>query len=187
MIESLKKHKKSITETGSASKLISSSITTLMKIVGNVVEKKYNLNPNDIIDSVKDSGKAIANIKLTKSDFNKLLPLENALNQIKDIITKSAHIILIIDELDRCLPEYAIKVLERLHHICNEMPITQILAINKKKLAYNIAKVFGKEYQTEEHPDILINLFCESYLQKFIDIIIPLPNGKIDSRLEVLN
>ena len=190
MIESLKKHKKSISETGSASKLISSSITTLMKIVGNVVEKKYNLNPNDIIDSVKDSGKAIANIKLTKSDFNKLLPLENALNQIKDIITKlakSAHIILIIDELDRCLPEYAIKVLERLHHICNEMPITQILAINKKKLAYNIAKVFGKEYQTEDHPDILINLFCESYLQKFIDIIIPLPNGKIDSRLEVLN
>lgn len=161
-----------------------------MKIVGNVVEKKYNLNPNDIIDSVKDSGKAIANIKLTKSDFNKLLPLENALNQIKDIITKlakSVHIILIIDELDRCLPEYAIKVLERLHHICNEMPITQILAINKKKLAYNIAKVFGKEYQTEDHPDILINLFCESYLQKFIDIIIPLPNGKIDSRLEVLN
>ena len=72
MIESLKKYKKSITETGSVSKLISSSITTLMKIVGNVVEKKYNLNPNDIIDSVKDSSKAIANIKLTKSDFNKL-------------------------------------------------------------------------------------------------------------------
>ena len=190
MIESLKKYKKSITETGSVSKLISSSITTLMKIVGNVVEKKYNLNPNDIIDSVKDSGKAIANIKLTKSDFNKLLPLENALNQIKDIITKlakSAHIILIIDELDRCLPEYAIKVLERLHHICNEMPITQILAINKSVLVDSISTVFGKNYSNTDNHDRWNTFFADSYLQKFLDVSIPLPTGTLDSRLGILN
>lgn len=190
MIESLKEHKKSIKEKGTASKIITSSITSLMKVAGTVVEKKYNINPNEIIDSVKESGKAVADIKLTKSDFNKMLPLENALKQIKEVITKLSqekHILLIVDELDRCLPEYAIKVLERLHHICNEMPVIQILAINKKNLADSIAKVFGKDYPKEDYPEILINLFCESYLQKFVDMIIPLPNGKIDSRLEVLN
>lgn len=190
MIESLKEHKKSIKEKGIASKIITSSITSLMKVAGTVIEKKYNINPNEIIDSVKESGKAVADIKLTKSDFNKMLPLENALKQIKEVITKLAqekHILLIVDELDRCLPEYAIRVLERLHHICNEMPVIQILAINKKNLADSIAKVFGKDYPKADNPEIPINLFCESYLQKFVDMIIPLPNGKIDSRLEVLN
>ena len=190
MIESLKKHKKKIQENGTIKKAITSSITSLLKILGNVIEKKYSINPNDIIDSVKDSGKAINDVRLSKSDFNKMVPLENALIQIKDVIiklSKKHHIILIVDELDRCLPEYAIKVLERLHHVCNEMPVIQILAINKQNLADSIAKVFGKDFSQDNEPRLWINLFCESYLQKFVDMIISLPNGKIDSRLEVLN
>ena len=92
-----------------------------------------------------------------------------------------------VDELDRCLPEYAVKVLERLHHICNEMPIIQILAINKKSLADSISKVYGKDYSNNNEADVWSNIFFESYLQKFVDIIIPLPNGKIDNKIEVIN
>lgn len=53
-----------------------------------MLKKKYNINPNDVIDSIKDSGKAISDVKLTKSDFNNMLPLENALKQIKAVIIK---------------------------------------------------------------------------------------------------
>lgn len=190
MIEKLKTHKKTVKEKGTIGKAITSSITTLSKIVGTIIEKKYEINPNSIIDSIKDSGKAIADVKLTKSDFNKMLPLENAVKQIKSVIqdlSKEKKIILIVDELDRCLPEYAIKVLERFHHICNEMPVIQILAINKKHLAESICKVFGKDYQRLDRNSEWNTQFAESYLQKFIDVIIPLPNGKIDCRLEVLN
>ena len=190
MIEKLKTHKKTVKEKGTIGKAITSSITTLSKIAGTIIEKKYEINPNGIIDSIKDSGKAIANVKLTKSDFNKMLPLENAVKQIKSVIqdlSKVKKIILVIDELDRCLPEYAIKVLERLHHICNEMPMIQILAINKKHLAESICKVFGKDYEKFNNSTEGKNQFAESYLQKFVDLIIPLPNGKVDSRLEVLN
>lgn len=190
MIESLKTYKTTIKEKGTIGKVIVSSITTLTKVAGSFVEKKYSINPNDVIDSIKDSGKAISDVKLSKSDFNNILPLENALKQIKEVITKLSHekkILFIVDELDRCLPEYAIKVLERLHHICNEKPIIQILAIDKKNLADSIAKVFGKDYSQTNAPMLRINLFCESYLQKFVDMIIPLPNGKIDARLEILN
>ena len=115
IIETLKLQNKSLKEKGSLGKIFSSSITTLTKIAGSIIEAKYNLNPNEIIDSVKDSGKNISDAKLTKSDFNKMLSLENALKQIQDVLNKLAvkqQIIFIVDELDRCLPEYAIKVLE---------------------------------------------------------------------------
>ena len=190
MIEKLKKAKRSIREKGAVSKVFTSYILTLSKVVGAVIEQRYKINPNDIIDSLKDSGKAISDLKLSKSDFNKMLPLENALKQIKSVIqklSKKFHVILVVDELDRCLPEYAIKVLERLHHICNEMPVIQIIAINKQHLADSIAKVFGKDYSHDKELSTWTNLFCESYLQKFVDMIIPLPNGELDKRLEVLN
>ena len=190
MIECLKKQKTKVKEKKSAKKVVTSSINALTKVAGTIIEQKWKVNPNDIIKSVKDSGKAIGDIKLTKSDFNNMLPLENALRQIKDVITKLSkelNIVLSVDELDRYLPEYAIKVLERLHHICNEMPVVQILAINKRHLADSIAKVFGKNYETHDNLSIWNIQFAESYLQKFVDVIIPLPAGKLDNRLEVMN
>ena len=190
MIECLKKHKTNVKEKDSAKKVVTSSITALTKVAGTIIENKWKINPNDIVEAVKDSGKAIGNIKLTKSDFNNMLPLENALKQIKDVITKLSkelHILLIIDELDRCLPEYAIKVLERLHHICNEKPVIQILAINKKNLADRISSIFGKKFYNSPYSFELTNQFAETYLQKFVDTIIPLPNGHPVLKLEVLN
>ena len=190
MIECLKKHKTNVKEKDSAKKIVTSSITALTKVAGTIIENKWKINPNDIVEAVKDSGKAIGNIKLTKSDFNNMLPLENALKQIKDVITKLSkelHILLIVDELDRCLPEYAIKVLERLHHICNEMSVIQILAINKKNLAESICKVFGKTFSEKENINAWQKLFADKYLQKFVDVVIPLPNGKLENKLDILN
>ena len=185
IIETLKLQNKSLKEKGSLGKIFSSSITTLTKIAGSIIEAKYNLNPNEIIDSVKDSGKNISDAKLTKSDFNKMLSLENALKQIQDVLNKLAvkqQIIFIVDELDRCLPEYAIKVLERLHHICNEIPVIQILAINKKDLSFGITKVFGMN-----NPEIDRIKFADKYLQKFIQLFIPLTNGNLNNGDDILN
>ena len=190
IVETLKKQKQSLKEKEANSKIISSSISTLTKVASSIIEKKYNINPNEIIDSIKESGKAIIDVKLSKSDFNQILPLENALFQIKSIIQKLSekfHIILIVDELDRCLPEYAIKVLERLHHVCDGIPVIQVLAINKRHLADCISSVFGKNYIKKDNVDSNNILFAESYLEKFVDIIIPLSSGNLNSKLEILN
>ena len=40
--------------------------------------------------------------------------------------SKDVTIVVVVDELDRCLPEYAIKVLERLHHIFGDTENTQV-------------------------------------------------------------
>ncbi|WP_296091359.1 P-loop NTPase fold protein [uncultured Treponema sp.] len=146
----------------------------------------------DIDRSIKSKRKLLNRIKQgTKiaDDIDSMLPLRKTLAEIRDVIknlSKNFKILLVVDELDRCLPEYAIKVLERLHHVCNKMPVFQIIAIDKSNLADSICKVFGKNFSNPS-PQHNIMQFTDSYLQKFIDISVPLSNGKPDKSLEVMN
>ncbi len=78
-------------------------------------------------------------------------------------------VLFIVDELDRCLPKYAIKVLERLHHVNECTPFVTLLSINKNELGGSIAKVFGRNVQSDQ--------FTDYYLQKFINIIISVPSN----------
>ena len=182
IIENLKTCKKSINEKGAVGKIITSSISTLTKVVGGFVEKKCSINPNEIIDSIKDSGKAISDLKLTKSDFSNMLPLENALKQIKAVITKLSNeykILFVVDELDRCLPEYAIKVMERLHHICNEMPVIQIIAYSGRAIANSVAQVYGGNISDEQSK----KAYCSHFMEKFVKLVIPLNCGIPDMNI----
>lgn len=63
----------------------------------------------------------------------------------------------------------------------------QVLAINKRHLADCISSVFGKNYIKKDNVDSNNILFAESYLEKFVDIIIPLSSGNLNSKLEILN
>lgn len=188
MLESLRQIKK-VTEIDGKANVVSSSILTLSKIVGVITEKKLGVNLSDTLDAIKNTNAAWHDAVLTDDDFNTLLPLANALKQVKKVLSElnsDFKIFLVVDELDRCLPEYAIKVLERLHHVCNKMPVFQIIAIDKSNLADSICKVFGKNFPNPS-PQHNIMQFADSYLQKFIDISIPLSNGKPNKSLEVMN
>ena len=146
----------------------------------------------DIDKSIKNKKNLLNRIKKgTKiaNDIDSMLPLRKTLAEIRNVLkslSEKLKILLVVDELDRCLPEYAIKVLERLHHVCNKMPVFQIVAIDKSNLADSICKVFGKNFlnPTPQHNAMQ---FADSYLQKIIDISIPLSNGKPNKSLEVMN
>lgn len=90
---------------------------------------------------------------------------KQVMERLSDALKKIANeysIIFLVDELDRCLPEYAVKVLERLHHMTGESSkIITIIAIDKKQLMTSIKQIFGFE-----NP--------EKYLEKFIHFEIKL-------------
>lgn len=138
----------------------------------------------DIKTAVKyvNSIRSIAKEERIKfKDVNDKLPIEFLIEQIQnDLGTLSSFenrgIVLMVDELDRCLPDYAIKVLERLHHFCDNTKIIQVLAINKKEMSGSIAKAFG--YPNAE-PD-KVEYFASHYMQKFIDMTLSLNNGTIN-------
>lgn len=186
-----------LNEVAKQKSLYESVVTELLKEAASDLEilavgiAKYFIKI-DIDKSIKNKKNLFNRIKQgTKiaNDIDSMLPLRKTLAEIREVIKNLAEklkILLVVDELDRCLPEYAIKVLERLHHVCNKMQVFQIISIDKFNLADSICKVFGKNF-LKTTPEHNIMQFADSYLQKFIDISIPLSNGKPDKSLEVMN
>lgn len=79
-----------------------------------------------------------------------------------------------MDELDRCIPQYAIKVLERLHHIFYGLDnVVVIMAIDRRQLEHSVEEMFGIK-KDESSIDV------EKYLKKFIDFSMVLDNGVIN-------
>lgn len=72
-----------------------------------------------------------------------------------------------IDELDRCSPTYAVRVLERVKHLFETPGIVFILSIDKDQLENSIKGYFGSDIDAEE------------YLRRFIDISYNLPQPEL--------
>jgi hypothetical protein len=78
------------------------------------------------------------------------LRAHNLMFKDKDYVVKDDEV-LIVDELDRCLPSYAIKVLERIHHVFNELEnVVVIIAMEKKQMSNSLHQIYGDE--TNESP-----------------------------------
>lgn len=143
--------------------------------------KLFEAATNIDLKSILELGKEVINDEY-KEAISKDFDSKDTLTKAIDIIHMAlclAHsdkrVLFIVDELDRCLPEYAIKVLERLHHVNEGNQFITMLSINKNELAGSIAKVFGKQENDSD--------FADYYLQKFTNLIIPVPNGKATNTL----
>lgn len=92
-----------------------------------------------------------------------------ALRQIVSERKNHNPIVFIIDELDRCAPSYAVKLLERIKHLFSIEGIVFVLAIDKEQLANSIKGYYGSEA-----------IDSQEYLRRFIDIdcTLPRPNYK---------
>lgn len=100
--------------------------------------------------------------------LNKVIDRLSAL--LQDIADEYT-VVIIVDELDRCIPEYAIKVLERLHHLSEEKTnIITIIATDKKQLERSVKHLFGFEEGNK-------------YLEKFINFEIELNKGDVSEKI----
>jgi len=72
-------------------------------------------------------------------------------------------LVIIIDELDRCKPNYAVEVLEKIKHLFLVENVVFVLSMHHEQLEESIKKVYGS------------NLDAHTYLQKFIDYPTRLP------------
>lgn len=69
----------------------------------------------------------------------------------------SSPIFILIDELDRCRPSYAIELLERVKHIFSLENFVYVLGTDARQLANAIKGVYGSEFDGER------------YLKRFVD------------------
>lgn len=78
---------------------------------------------------------------------------------VEALSTEPIHppIFIIIDELDRCRPTYAIKLLEEIKHLFDVPGLIFVLGLNGSQLSRSISGAYGPEFDGA------------SYLQRFID------------------
>ena len=89
--------------------------------------------------------------------------------ELEQFILKSNHgkpLVFIIDELDRCRPNYSVSILEQIKHFFSVKGIVFVLSIDKEQLGNAVRGVYGND-----------RIDAEEYLRRFIDIeyIIPKP------------
>jgi hypothetical protein len=81
----------------------------------------------------------------------------------------SGRLVVIIDELDRCKPSFAVEILEKIKHLFSVKNVVFLLVMHKQQLEEAIRSVYGSKID------------AHIYLQKFINIETSIPK-KIGSR-----
>ena len=129
------------------------------------------IDPDNI--SFKDHEKKEYDRKLSELDsFRSFRKLIIELRRKLEDLSKGRTLIFIVDEIDRCIPTYAIKVLERLHHIFYGLNnVIVILSVDRKQLEFSLKQIYGE------------SIDIERYLRKFIDFRIELDEGTANKSL----
>ena len=72
-------------------------------------------------------------------------------------------LVIIIDELDRCKPTFAVELVEKIKHLFSVENVVFLLVMNKAQLEESIKCVYGQ------------NIDAHTYLQKFVNVEMKLP------------
>ena len=127
-------------------------------------------------DVAIEAGKKLIEIaakEIAKIDIDSILDIfhteENVEAKFKkelaSLVPKNGRLIVFIDELDRCRPTYAVKLLERVQHFFDNKKITFIFSVNLYELKNTIKKLYGSSFDGDR------------YLDRFFYSIISLPDA----------
>lgn len=125
-----------------------------------------SLESNKKIDLLDDFKKQDEIRTLINSFFDELLP------------EHGDRLVIFIDELDRCKPTYAIKLLERIKHYFNQQNVTFVFSTNIKELNKTICSYYGQGFSADR------------YLDKFFNLRLQLPKVDVEqyfNYLQVVN
>ena len=146
-----------------ASKLSLKLIPTLAKTVvslaglggiADVVEKASEIASNALKDEIDGYGKQKESLQAIRRDLA---------NFVKDSCG-GKPLVFIVDELDRCRPDYAVEVLEKIKHLFAVDGVVFVLSIDKEQLSHAICGYYGSE-----------KIDSAEYLRRFIDLEYTLP------------
>ncbi len=142
------------------------------RIAKDFVKQKIGIDITDLISLVKDGNDALDELnEAPLRDFDKYYSFKKAIDAAQRSIRELAEtktVVIVVDELDRCLPSYAIKVLERLHHLFSNLENSVVLlAVDKNQLDKTVSQIFGEGTDTTK------------YLRKFINFELQLGPGRI--------
>lgn len=144
---------------------------SLGTVAGKFVENHIGV---DIVEVYKDIVQKKESDESKRREFDHLFAFNKTLDFARTTLQEIAQnktILIIVDELDRCLPEYGIRVLERLHHLFDGIDkCIVIISTDKKQLTHSVQSIYG-------------NVEVNQYLKKFISFTMSLDNGSVSSQI----
>jgi len=153
---------KSVVEKGAV--LTKDVLPALLKSVA----KKY-IDVDIVADAIENTTKGVTEI--FEKEINEYTNKKKTVLEFQKELTKFVNetgsgkpLVFIIDELDRCRPDYAVKVLEQIKHFFSVAGIVFVLSIDKKHLASSIKGYYGSE-----------SINTDEYLRRFIDLEYSIP------------
>ena len=129
------------------------------------------------------TGKPISNVidGLNEKNFLDKIRKKDELNTcirgfFEEILCEKAeHLIIFIDELDRCRPSYAVRLLERIEHYFINDRITFVFSVNLEQLQHTIKNFYGNDFDA-----------CR-YMDRFFDLRLSLPHANLTKFYQGLN
>lgn len=145
---------------------IEDGFSEVQKTIGEAVGKEVVKSGGDVV------------LKKLEHYFESQQELKRGLIDIHDALAKLAvdikeesgkPLVFIIDELDRCRPDFALDLLERVKHIFSVPGIVYVLVCNSIQLEEHVKCRYGLCVQ------------AKTYLTKFIDISLHLPKNELSN------
>lgn len=163
-------------------------VMSLVYTILNSVESNFNFKDGHFIDTAASimevfSGRnwpqLIEQLKGT-SPLNSLKEhkeVELLVGEFLDslIPEKGNRLVVFIDELDRCKPSYAVRLLERIKHYFTNDRITFVFSVNVNELQHTIRKCYGDDFDSSR------------YLDRFFDLWVTLPPPNMKNYYQSLN
>ena len=138
------------------------------KAVSEAAEKAGEGLAGDLIDAFKRDRQAAQQFRAL------LCELTAYVRTTADEGVDPPPLVLMIDELDRCRPTFAVAMLERIKHFFNVPGLVFVLALDLEQLKASTRKVYGAELDASE------------YLRRFVDLELRLPRADVGDMVNAM-
>lgn len=160
--------------------LVSRGSKILLKLGGGIIKGALAKTTGITVDALTATTEEIEEqcynkIEEYQKSKESLANFKNKLSEFVAYEAKSNPLVFFIDELDRCNPHFAIKLLERIKHLFDVPNIIFVLAVNLNQLQYAVQGFYGSP-----------NIDGCMYLKRFIDIEYHLPAPNMETYCDYL-
>lgn len=136
--------------------------------IGNIAAK---FTENILEERIKGYAEQQKNITEFKEVLSNFAQKHRDDTKCKGLIKEGLPLIIFVDELDRCQPTFAVRMLERIKHFFDMENVVFVLFVNKDQIFKAIRGVYGE------------NIDAENYFEKFVNFSVTLGGANYSSTM----